>query len=244
MNHMNHMNHTRSVLHMTDTIPPGQTVAMIALLRTAFRPERLVISPASFQLPWVRRAWTRPLVATGGALSRVHRGIARILRVDLHAARERQEFVSMEYARAHPEEVVSWGDEDDDDSSDGDGRPSIHVPIPLSRRERLLAPLGRASAWLPQVRRRWQEAQLSTLRVCSITIAGQPQLVSGAELSASLFSAAMIGDSPVRLGPSCAAGHEIRIEVRNDNRRACQLMVALIGTARTDAQPQGGQWET
>lgn len=103
----------------------------------------------------------------GSVLGRVHRGLAKLLRVDIFAAHERREYVSVEYAQTHAEEVSweyeSWDQsEKDEDEADSEGRPFILVPTPLNRRDRLLAPLGRASRWLSQLRLRWQQAQLST----------------------------------------------------------------------------------
>lgn len=214
----------RSVLALTGTIPPGATARVLAKPRAAFRPERLLVSPQSFPLSLVRRVWTWPLIVIGHVLGRVHRGLAKLLRVDLFATHERREYVSAEYARAHPEEVVSWDEEEDE----GEGRPFILVPTSLSRRERLLAPLGRASGRLSQLRLRWQQAQLSDVFVCGITISGQSQFVDGAApLPADMFATPSI-DTFVDF-KSCGVRQEITVDVHNGSRRECQLIATLIG---------------
>lgn len=226
----------RSILPLTATIPPGATVRVSTKPRATFRPERLLVSPHSFPLSLARRVWTWPLVVIGNVLGRVHRGLAKLLRVDLLAAHERREYVSVEYAQAHPEEVVSWeytswdqGEEDEDE----DGRPFILVPTPLNQRERLLAPLGRVSGWLSQLRLRWQQAQLSTVLVRNITVATQPQFVAGATpLPADLFATPSIDTFMNFDAPSCMVGQEIEIDVHNGNRRECRLMMTLIGISR------------
>jgi hypothetical protein len=231
----------RSVLPLTATIPPGATARVLAKPRVAFRPERLVVSPHSFPLSLVRRAWTWPLVVIGHVLGRLHRGLAKLLRVDLYAAHERREYVSVEYAQAHADEVsweyASWDQDEetkDEETEDEDeGRPFILVPTALDRRERLLAPLGRASRWLSQLRLRWQQAQLATLLVCDITISSQSQFVDGAApLPAEMFATTSI-DTFVNF-KSCMVGQEITIDVHNGNRRACQLLAAFIGISADD----------
>ena len=215
----------RSILPLTATIPSGTTARITTRPRTAFRPERLLFSPHSFPLSLTRRVWTWPLVVIGNVLGRVNRGLTKLLRVDLHATHERREYVSVEYAQTHAEEVVSW---DGDEESEDEGRPFILVPTPLNRRERLLAPLGRASGRLSQLRLRWQQAQLSDVFVCGITISGQSQLADSASpLPADMFASSSI-DAFVNF-VSCAVGNSIEVEVHNGNRRECQLMASLIG---------------
>lgn len=220
--------HIKSILPLTATIPPGKAVCVRTKLRTAFRPERLLISPQSFPLSLVRRAWTWPLVTIGNVLSRVHRELAKLLCVDLLAAHARREYVSVEYARAHVGEAT-WDENVDDENeneNENEGRPFILIRTPLNRRERLLAPLGRAGRRLSGLRLHWQQAQIATLRVCNITIAKQAQFVGGAApLPADLFSAFVNFNAP-----ACMVGHEIEIDVHNGNRRECQLLMALIGT--------------
>lgn len=97
----------RAVLPMTAEIPPGTTARVTGRPTSAFRPERILISEGSFPIPWARRAWTWPLVHLGRGLHRAHRGLARLLRVDLIAPRERWLPVSKAFALAHPDEV-SW----------------------------------------------------------------------------------------------------------------------------------------
>jgi len=224
----------RSTLPLTATIPPGATARVITRPRTAFRPERLLVSPHSFPLSLARRVWTWPLVIIGNVLGRMHRGLAKLLRVDLYATHERREYVSVEYVQAHPEEVVSWdGDEESEDENENEGRPFILVPIPLNRRERLLAPLGWVSGRLSQLRLRWQQAQLSTVLVYNITVAKQRQFVDGAApLPADLFAAPSISAFVNFNAPSCMAGQEIEIDVHNGNRRECRLMMTLIGISK------------
>lgn len=218
----------KSILPLTATIPPGATARVITKPRAAFRPERLLVSPHSFPLSLARRTWTWPLVAIGNVLSLAHRGLAKLLRVDLHAAHERREYVSVEYAQTNE---VFW-DEDEENEDESEGRPFILVPTALNRRERLLAPLGRAARRLSQIRLRWQQAQLATLLVCNITISKQPQFVDGAApLPADLFAAPSIDTFVNFSAPSCMAGHEIEIDVHNGNRRECQLMMTLIGVS-------------
>lgn len=218
----------RQVLLLSATIPPGATARLIARPRQAFRAERLLVSPSSFPLPLARRAWTWPLVAVGGVLGRVYRGLARLLHVDLYAAHERREYVSAEYAQAHAEEVVSW---DEDEESEGEGCPFVLVPAPLSRRERLLAPLGRAGSRLSRLRLDWQQAQLSGVFVCGIAISGQSQLVDGASpLPADIFASPSI-DAFMNFA-SCTVGNSIEVEVHNGNRRECRLVMSLIGIAQ------------
>ncbi len=212
---------------MTAMIPPGTTTRVKARLRVAFRPDRLLVSPHSFPLSLTRRAWTWPLVAIGRVLGRVHRGLAKLLRVDLFAVHERREYVSVAYAQAHTEEV-SWEYTNEEDEDEDEGRPFILIPIPLHRRERLLASMGRASHRLSQLRYHWQQTQLATLLVCNITIAGRSQFVEGAApLTAEMFATSSI-DTFVNLGV-CGAENEIEIDVHNGNRRACQLQMTLLG---------------
>lgn len=216
------------ILPLTATIPPGKTARVSAKLRAAFRPERLLISPHSFPLPLVRRVWTWPLVTIGNVLGRVHRGLAKLLHIDLYATHARLEYVSVEYAQMHAEEV-SWAENEDGDED----RPFILIPVPLNRRERLLTPLGRASGRLSQLRLSWQEAQLSTLFVWDITISKQTQFVDGASpLPADMFASPSI-DVLVKLS-TCPAGREIEIDVHNGNRRECRLMATLIGISKDD----------
>jgi hypothetical protein len=144
----------RALMALMATIPPGATARMLSKPRVAFRPERLLISPQSFPLALARRVWTWPLVVIGHVLGRLHRGLAKLLRVDLYAAHEHREYVSVEYAQAHADEV-SW-DQDEETKDEDEDRPFILVPTSLNRRERMLAPLGRASRWLSQLRLRWQ----------------------------------------------------------------------------------------
>ena len=223
----------RSILPLTATIPPGATARVTTRPRTAFRPERLLFSPHSFPLSLARRVWTWPLVVIGHVLGRVNRGLAKLLRVDLHATHERREYVSVEYAQTHAEEVsweyASWDQDEQTEAEDEDeGRPFVLVPTPLNRRERLLAPLGRASRWLSQLRLRWQLTQLSDVFVCGIKISGQSQLVDGASpLPADMFASSSI-DAFVNFA-SCAVSNSIEVEVHNGNRHECQLMATLIG---------------
>jgi len=208
-----------SFLPLTATIAPGATARVSTRLRSPFRPERLLISPFSFSLPLVRRLWTWFPVTIGNGLGRVHRGLARLLHVDLYPTHEQLEHVSLDYKQTHPEEVVLWDEEAD--------RPFILVPTPLNRRGRLLAPLGRAARSLALLRLRWQQAQLSTLRIGSITIATKPPVVDNTvRLSDGLF------DKTVHLSADLfRAGDEFEIEVHNGNHRQCQLIMALIGVS-------------
>ena len=98
----------KSILPLTATIPSGAIVRVSIKPRTTFRPERLLISPHSFPLSLARRVWTWPLVMIGNMLGRVHRGLAKLLHVDLHATHERREYVSAEYAQEHPEERLVY----------------------------------------------------------------------------------------------------------------------------------------
>ena len=205
-------------------IPPGESASVAAMPRTAFRPERLVVSPSSFRPSLTRRALTWPIVAIGDALDRARRGLAWLLRVDLRAVHERREYVNpAEIARRAGEDDPSW-------SWDDDGDPYVVVRTPCRRRERLLAadgPLGRASRRLSRVRLRWQEAQLATLVVREIQISDRPMLAHGVAVPADLVSSL-----PLNL-PTCMAGCRISIEVENRNRRECRLAMALIGTSLT-----------
>lgn len=226
--------HLKSVLALTGTIPPGATARVLAKPNVTFRPERLLLSPLSFPLSLARRVWTWPLVVIGNVLSRLHRRLAKLLHVDLYAVREHRQYVSVEYARMHPEEIVSWGEEEDEDedASESPGRPFILIPTPFNRRERLLAPLGRASRRLSQLRLRWQQAQLSTLLVCNITISSQSQAQSqftdgAAPLPVDMFAVSAI-DTFVNF-KTCEVGQEIAIDVHNGNRRECRLIATLIG---------------
>lgn len=226
---------------MHATIPPGSIRRVISTPLTAFRPERLLVSPQSFPLPLLRRVWTWPLVKGGNALLRVQRGLAKLLRVDLYAARERREYVSAEYAREHVDEV-SW-DEADEEAWDVEdeavladafeaillGRPFVTVPIPLSRRARALDRLGRSVKWLRECGLRWQCVQLSTLIVHNIIISDRPQFAKGAPLPADMLAAPVMGGF-VNM-PSSGAGHAIEVHVENRNRRECRLVMSFVGTS-------------
>ncbi len=223
----------KSILPLSATILPGATARVIAKPRAAFRLERLLVSPYSFPLSLGRRAWTWPLVTIGNVLGRVHRGLAKLLGVHPYAAHERREYVSEEYAQMHAEEV-SWESRDEED----EGRPFVLVPTPLNRRERLLAPLGRAARRLSLLRLSWQQAQLATLLVCNITISKQPQFVEGAgPLPADLFDPLASDTSMNFSASSCMAGHEIEIDVHNGNSRECQLVMSLIGSSLGGLDP-------
>lgn len=215
---------SRSILSLASTIPPGESARVVTTSPTTFRPERLIVSPGSFPPSRTRRALTWPLVTIGDALDRARRGVAGLLRVDLHAVHERREYLgpaeaaSVEAARRTGDDELSWDD---------DGDPYVVVRTPCSRRERLLAtsgPLSRASRWLSRVRIRWQEAQLGTLVVRDIKISGQPMFAHAALIPADLVSAL-----PMDLA-TCTPGNSISIEVENRNRRACRLTMVLIGT--------------
>jgi hypothetical protein len=214
-----------SVLPLTATIQPGTTARVNAKPSTAFRLERLLVSPHSFPPALARRMWTWPIIKIGNVLGRAHRGLAKLLRVDLRATHERREYVSAEYAQTHE----AYWDESEEDENDDDGRPFILIATPLNYRERLLAPLGRASRRLSQLRLSWQQAQLATLIVRNITISKQPQfVVSTPPLPADLLALTNFNFS------TCTGGHEIEIEIHNRNRRACQLMMSLIGISADD----------
>ena len=229
----------RTQLPLTATIPSGTTVRLIARSRSAFRPERLLVSPLSFPLSLARRAWTWPLVAIGSVLVRAHRGLAKLLRVELHATLARPEYVSAEYARAHPEEV-SWDGEEvswDGDEDSAEGRPFVLVSTPLSRRERLLVSLSRAAERLSQVRLWWQLTQLSTVLVRDVAISRRPPLVDSAPpLPADMFAAPAIGSFVSFSALSCRPGDEIEIEVHNGNRRECRLAMTVDGSAEPEPE--------
>jgi hypothetical protein len=214
----------RQMLPMSATIPPGATARIIAKPRTEFRAERLLISPHSFPLSRARRVWTWPLVTIGRALGRVHRGLAKLLHVDLYASHEQREYVSDDYEETYAGELF-WDDDED--------RYFILIPTPLNRRERLLAPLGRTSGRFSRIRLSWQEAQLSTVFVCNVTISKRPQFVDGAPpLPGDMFASRAI-DTFVEFNTApCMVGHEIEIEVHNGNRRECRLMMSLIGIGK------------
>jgi uncharacterized protein YjiS (DUF1127 family) len=220
----------RSLLSLTATIPPGETAHLSTKLCTPFRPERLLISSQSFPLSLARRLWTWLPVTIGNSLGRVHRGLAKLLRIDLYATRKRREYVSLEYARVHPEEIVTWHKSEEPEDKVED-RPFILIPTPLNRRERLLTPLGRAARYLTQLRLRWQLTQLSTLLVQNITISRQSQIVEGrAPLPGDMFATLLVTTIDVNLN-TCQAGHEINIEVHNGNRRECRLVMAFFGAS-------------
>lgn len=223
----------KTVLGLKAVILPGTTIRVISKPQAAFRPERLVISPHSFPLSLTRRLWTWPIVTLGNVLGRLHRGLARLLRVDLYAVSKHREYVSMIFAQANAEEVT-W----DDDEGDNKDRPYILVQTPLNRSARLLAPLGRVSQHLSRLRLRWQQTQLSTLIVNNITISKHSQFVDGpSALSADLFSSSSI-ETFVNYN-TCRAGHEIAIDVHNGNRRECQLEVTFVGMAADSETPSG-----
>jgi hypothetical protein len=215
---------------MSAVIAPGKRAIVTVKPRTAFRPERVVISAASFPLSRRRRVWTKPLVVVGVGLGRAHRAIARLLRVDLRAPREQREYID--------------GDPEDDEYRDAIAMPGSYyydddedryyreIPIPLSRRERFLAPISSAARRLSNVRVHWQQEQLGTLLICQITISKQPMLADAAPLPADMFSTSAV-DNFLDLG-TCTDGHEIAIEIENNNRRECRLAMALIGTTMSD----------
>lgn len=193
-----------------------------------------MFSPQSFPLPLLRRVWTWPLVKAGNAMLRVQRGLAKLLRVDLYAARERREYVSAEYAQEHADEV-SW-DEADEEAWDVEdeavladafeaitaGRPFVMVPIPLNRRACVLDQLGHVVGWLRECGLRWQRVQLSTLIVHDIKINAQ-------SLPADMFAAPAM-DGFVNMASS-GAGHSIEVHVENRKQRECRLVMSLIGTS-------------
>jgi hypothetical protein len=229
--------HNRAFLSLTATIPPGETAHVRIKVQVPFRPGRLVISPQSFPPSLGRRLWTWLPVKIGNALGRMHRGLARLLHVDLYATHVRREYVSLEYMRAHPQEMADWhmSEEPEDETED---RPFVLVSIPLNRRERLLAPSRGAAKYLSQLRLRWQQAQLSTLLIQDITVSQQSQIVEGgSSLPADLFATFAI-DAFVNFS-SCPAGHEVTIEIYNGNRRKCQLVGAFIGTGLEPAPTHG-----
>jgi hypothetical protein len=215
---------------MTAVIPPGKRAIVTVKPRTAFRPERVVISAASFPLSRRRRVWTKPLVVIGSGVGRAHRALARLLRVDLHAPREQREYIDGDPEDDEYRDAIAMpGDYYYDDDED---RYYRETPLPLNRRERFLAPIGNTARRLSGVRVRWQQEQLGTLLICQITIAKQPMLADAGPLPADMFSTSAI-DNFLDLG-TCTDGHEIAIAIENTNRRECRLAMALIGTTASD----------
>ena len=220
------MRAARSVLPMAAVIPSGKRAVVTVKPHTAFRPERVVISATSFPLSRRRRVWTKPLVVAGVGLGRAHRALARLLRVDLYAAHEQREYIDgMPEDEPGRERESYYYDEEED-------RYFREIPIPLNRRERILAPIGNTARRLSGVRVRWQQEQLGTLLICQITISKQPMLADAGPLPADMFSTTAI-DSFLDLG-TCTNDHEIAIEIENNNRRECRLAMALIGTTASD----------
>lgn len=214
----------RQVLPMSAVIPPGERRTVTTKPGSAFRPERLVISPHSFPLTRLRKAWTAPLVVVGSWLGRAHRALARLARVDLHAPREHIEYVDDEH-EPEPESAERVDFEAEHLYDADEDRYYQAIPIPFSRRERLLLPIGRAARRLAGVRMRWQEAQLATLRIYNITISRQSHTL---DLTGDIFAANAF-DAALELG-ACTEGHEIAIAIENGNRRECRLVMAMIGT--------------
>ena len=225
----------RQVLPISAVIPSGKTAIVTAKPRSAFRVERITISPQSFPLSLARRAWTWPLVVIGGLFGRVHRRIAKLLRVDLYAPREQREYIEhtqdidvgdLEAAQDRGYVITPSGDEVFYDE-DLDGYYRI-VPIPLNQRERFLAPIGRDARRLGGVRLAWQNAQLAYLTIDNVTVGKASQFAQAGALPADMFATNAI-DTFVSFD-SCAIGQEIAIEISNGNSRECRLMMALIGT--------------
>lgn len=217
---------------MSAVIPSGKHTVITASPKMTFRPERVVISPNSFPLSRWRAIWTWPLVVIGAGLGRAHRAIARLMRVDLYAPRERREYVDNE----PDSESVERVDFEADHFYDADeGRYYQVTPIPLNRRERFLAPIGRAADRLAGVRVRWQLSQLAFVFIRNVTISARALLADS--LPSDMFASSAIG-SFVNFGETCAAGHDIAIEIGNDSLRECRLVMALIGTTMSDrAEP-------
>jgi hypothetical protein len=211
------MRQHRHVLPLTATIPPGARAIVTATLRSAFRPERLTISPLSFPVPAWRRFWTWPFVHVGSALRHGHRALARLLRINLYALHERHELVGDDYAG---EDVI----EDEDD-----GLRYRVIQIPLNLRERFLRRVDRAAHLLGDIRLRWQYAHVGRLVICDITINAKSGLKQAGALPADLFATAS-GDSFVAF-ETCPAEHDISVEIENGSQRECQLLAMLIGTA-------------
>ena len=205
---------------MSAVIPPGKGAWVTARPHQMFRPERITISPNSFPVPLPRQIWTWPLVALGSALTRVHRKLVRVLRVDPHAVHERHEPVDDAYVG---DDAIEKYDNDYDEL-----RRYRVVPIPFTFRERMLGPLGRAAAWLAGIRLRWQQHHLGFLTITNVMINARPALNEDAKLSADLFAAPAI-DSFVSFEP-CKAGRDITITIENGSRRECRLSMAIFGT--------------
>jgi hypothetical protein len=221
-------------------ISPGTSATVTASLRAAFRPERLIISSSSFQLSRLHRIRTWPAIKVGDGLTRLHRTLARALRVDLYAPHERRDRVTdQELAEIdqeepdaeNPSETIEelryrhgFAIEYDEDDNEHWYR---IVEIPLNRRERALAPLGRVARRLSGVRRTWQEAQASLLMVREIMIGDRSQLPQSGPLPADMFNVSAI-DAYVSF-ESCAAGQEIRINIDNGSAYPCHLMMTMIG---------------
>jgi hypothetical protein len=212
----------RSALPLRAAIPPNVRAVVTAKLRTGFRPERLTISPESFPVPALRRAWTWPLVKVGRALGRGHRALAKVMCVDLYADHERR---------------VPVGDDEpdgDDIHKDGDGNRYRVVDVPLNRRERILAPIYHLSRRLSDVRLRWQLNHVAMLAIHQITIESVPQMAEDGTLPADLFASPVI-DQFVTFD-SCVKDKEITVEISNGSGRTCHLKAALIGSAVGDAR--------
>jgi hypothetical protein len=215
------MRNIRKALSMSAEIGPGKHTVVTAEPRETFRPERVLISPNSFPLPRWRLAWTWLPFTIGNGLGRAHRSIAKLLRVDLHAEHERREYLPDNYEGGETDEIFY-------DYGEDDGRYYRLVAIPLNRRERFLAPIGRVADRLSRVRTSWQLRHLAMVSIRNVTISKHPLMAPGSVLPADMFTHAV--DAFVSFEP-CKEGSKIEIEIANGSPRACQLVMSLIGTA-------------
>lgn len=223
---------SKMVMALGVVIPPGREgTCVVWPKRGAFRPDRVVVSPESFPVPVARRAWTWPAVAAGRILARAHRALARALRVDPHAPRERRVYLApgqLSY-EADPELEVQIDDEDEE--PDGSVRRFVTVPVQRSRSERALDLIGHAARALSQTRLRWQEQHLAKVVISEIRIGGTPQLAGAGAVPVSLLNSASAGESFLSL-QTCATGSDICVSVVNGSTRTCELKMAMIGIAR------------
>jgi hypothetical protein len=242
-------------------IQPGASATITAAPRVAFRPERLIISPASFRLSPAHRLRTWPAVTIGAGLIRLHRALARALRVDLQASHERTVYVDeqdlFEIDRGgwidakNPGETIRerrirYGLEVEYcyDSRD-DGREVWYrrEAIPLNRRERALEPLGRFARELSNVRRAWQDSQVGLLRIREIAIGDRSSFRQTGTLSylpGDMFSVTQLWNVSFE---TCQAGREIRIDIDNGSDHPCHLAMTMVGTLQ-HADMTTAPWQT
>ncbi len=231
----------RSFRHLLPTssavIRPGSSEWVSARPSSAFRADRIIVSPSSFPLSLFRRFWTLPVVLLGRLLLLIHRLLAFALRVDLFAPHHRREYVG-EGAGVSSSDAGLAGDDDGLMYDEEEDRYYVTVKISLNLRERILAPLARLSRALLGIRSSWQYAQLAFVSLTDVIISGRSQFAHGSSLPCDMLSPMSTSLSIPMSFASCSGGQEIKLRFYNGGRVECRLAMFILGTLMAEGSPR------